>query len=135
VSRRPASVSRLARAAGLDLDETLVALWDAGIDYVLNPSGMVLGRDIATAQRALGVPSSREQTTVEYWRAISGLSREELADRLAEVGVTLSPQVRRVPKNSLRKLRRMFGEARGTPPIDDTPEPAPPLRWEVIGSQ
>ena len=106
--RRAQKVSELAREAGTDLDEALVTLWDAGLDFLEDPSDLVPTRHVAVARNALGIASPREQMTVAYWVKTSGLSPEDLALRVAPLGVKLSPTSRRIPKNSLRRFRRAF---------------------------
>lgn len=134
LSRKPISVRELAREADVELDEALVLLWDAGIDAVLNADDRVPARFLPTAQRALNVPTTREQTTVSYWLHRSSMSRENFSARLAELGVFVSPTARKIPKGSLRKLRRLFGDE--LPTVEEQPErpQLPELRWEIVGT-
>lgn len=134
MGRRATTVEDLATAAGLDLDEALVAIWDAGIDKVLLPGDSVPTRDVARAQRALGVPTGREQTSVDYWLDLSGLNRDELITKLVDVGVSLSPTARKVPRNSVRKLKRLFGDAAPVTEEQEARAALPLLRWEIVGS-
>jgi death-on-curing family protein len=129
----------LAREAEADLDEVLVTLWDAGIDCVAKPSDLVPARLVAKARSALGLVGLREQLTVDYWLEVSGLGREALTDRLAEVGVKLEPNVRRIPKNSLRRIRQLFlteqASRAGSLVQDrkDSNAALEPLIWRTIG--
>lgn len=107
--RRAQNVNELAREAGVDLDEALVSLWDAGLDFLEDPTDLVPSRHVAVARHALGIASPREQMTVAYWVSVSGLEPDELAERIAPLGINLDPASRRIPKNSLRRFRRAFG--------------------------
>ena len=89
VSRKPLRVEQLAREAESDLDEVLVTLWDAGVDYVEGSSSTIRGRDVAQARRSLGLTDAREEGTVDYWLRVSGLTRPELRERREEVSVSL----------------------------------------------
>ena len=138
MSRKPLRVEQLAKEADTDLDEVLVTLWDAGVEYVEGAASVVRSRDVAQARRALGLTDAREQGTVDYWLRVSGLTRSELRGRLAEVGVTLPERTRRIPKGSLRRLRSMFDErsqlaSTAGSPLLTASKPIPEFRWETIG--
>lgn len=138
MSRRSLTVRSLAQQAGLDLDEALVSLWDAGIEDVLNPDDPVPARLLSIAQRALGISTPRELVSVGFWLDRTGLDRVTFAQRLADVGIELSPNARRLPKNALRRVRSLFplaGEPTGPERVDSVVgEELPPLRWEQVGS-
>lgn len=145
--RRAQNVNELAREAGVDLDEALVSLWDAGLDFLEGPTDLVPSRHVAVARHALGIASPREQMTVAYWVSVSGLTRPELAERVAPLGINLAPTSRRIPKNSLRRFRRAFGveEAKVAPQASVPPRGEPSFaqatphdyefRWETVGKK
>jgi death-on-curing family protein len=127
----------LALESDTDLDEALVALWDAGLDDIDDEGSVIAARDIRRARRVLGLEDNRAAQSVEYWLVRSGLSRVELTERLSSVGIVLSPDARRIPKNSLRRLRSMFVDS----PVDEVvpaeppvPPQIPPLNWRTIGN-
>lgn len=136
---RPATVRSLALAAGIDVDEALVSLWDNGIDSVLDPDDVIPQRALSIALRALEIPTGREQSAVSYWLELSGLTRAEFVAKVAEAGITIKPDARKVPKNGVRKLRRIFiftnSESTG---LKGSPAAGvnemPPLIWETVGS-
>lgn len=138
MSRRSCSVARLAAETSLEVDEALIALWDAGIDYAVDGTSLVAARDVARARRALGLVDERSQQSVDYWLEVTGLSRPDFAAALAKEGVSLSPSARRLPKGALRKVRRMFGiaEQRAQQELvqhhPGSPVTARP--WETIGN-
>ena len=118
MARRAQQVVALANEAGLDLDETLVTLWDAGVD-VESPSTLLRDQTLAAARTALGLHNLKDQLTVDYWMKKTGLSRESLTESAREVGVKISPNARRIPRNSLKRLRSHF---LSTKPTVDIPE-------------
>jgi death-on-curing family protein len=136
-------VQELAGEAGMDIDEALVTLWDAGLEYLDGSKSTVSTRHVRTARTALGLDDKREQMNVEYWTQLSGLTREELATRLDGVGVKLPAGTRRIPRNSLRRVRQLFADASSN--VESTPETAaaaaptpvqpslPALQWEAVG--
>lgn len=132
--RRRLRIRDLAVEAGLDFDEALVTLWDEGLDEFDSPDDFVASHQLALARRALGVSDGGEQLTVEYWLRSLGVSREEWTARLAEQGVHVAPDARKIPRGSLRKIRRLFEitptavGARPTTRIE-----LPPLQWELVG--
>lgn len=135
--RKRTTVASLARDAGMDLDEAIVTLWDAGIDQVEAGSDPVPAQLVRAARRALGLENAADKFKVDYWVEKSGLTREELARRLDdEAGVRLSPTARRIPKNSYRRFRRLF-EAETVVEEDTKPAPIrlPPVEWVQIGSR
>ena len=66
-SRKSVTVKELAKESHKDLDETLLFLWDSGLEYVTDPSDKVAGSDIKIAKRALGIPNRRELKSIKYW--------------------------------------------------------------------
>ena len=119
----------------MDLDEALVTLWDAGLDYLKGPTSVIQKRDAVLARRSLGLQNQREQHLVDYWMMVSGLDRESLSMRLLEVGVTLPASSRKIPKGSLRRFRALFGT--GVEPSDtvnDGKTQLTPFQWETVGS-
>lgn len=132
------TVATLAAESESDLDEVLVTLWDAGIEYPNDQYTLIKTADVRRAKASLGLDDIKAQTSVDYWLERSGLGRSELCQRLAELDITLGPDARRIPKNSLRRLRSMFGdrptvraqEQAGARP----PTPLPPFLWETVGN-
>jgi death-on-curing family protein len=137
MTKRRVTVRELAVKAGLDLDEALVTLWDAGIDSVLLPDDRIAAHELGAARRALDVPTNREEVSVSYWVNQSGLEREQFTRQASDAGIAISSTARNVPRGSLRKLRRMFGTPTPAPevaPSLHTRIVLPPLRWEIVGN-
>ena len=111
-------------------------MWDAGIESVLDADDLVPSHSAARAAKALGLPAGREEMSVSYWLTLSGLNREEFEAKLATVGVNLNKNVRKIPKNSLRKIRRLFSVDPGLAMTDRRQEQATiaPMEWVITGS-
>lgn len=143
MSRRAAHIRDLASEAEMELDEVLVTLWEAGIEYVDGPGDLVAARNIRVARLALGLGGYREQLSIDYWLTLSGLSRPVLVARLADVGVIVSANARKLPRNSLRRARICFPEVesdtnlRPSTPLGVVKIPRvrlAPLVWETVGT-
>lgn len=140
MSRRPTTVSTLARRSNLENDDVLLALWDAGVDYPSGPNSEIRARDLSRAEAALDLAAPREKLKVDYWVRLSGLSRAELTERLEGQGISIGANARRVPKGSLRKLEKAVATP-GRPAttllqpkaVEATPMTTTPFVWREIG--
>ncbi|GAA1439238.1 type II toxin-antitoxin system death-on-curing family toxin [Leifsonia poae] len=141
MSRRPSTVAALAKRSGLESDDVLLTLWDAGLEYPSGPNSEIRARDLSKAETALTLAAPKEKLKLEYWMQLSGLNREELAGRLLAEGVSISPGARRVPKGTLRKFERVVATP-GRPatsllvPKGDSASTTPPpatFVWREIG--
>ena len=137
---RTTTVRDLANEADLDLDEALVTLGTRASTR-LRTKDQPFRPDTSDGRAKWHwvIEDDRAVLAVDYWLQLSGLQlREELAARLTEVGMILNPDVRKIPKNSLRRLRsnvdsrRFDGCQRPAPAIDVAP--SAPLRWRTIGN-
>lgn len=137
-NRRP-TVAQLARGAGIDLDEALVTLWDAGFSELSGPLDAIPKGEANRARRALGVATRRELESIVHWQRRLKLTADQLDDLLRHLEI-------RNPFNggSLRKhaIRRLQAESRLL--IDQPLEPQgpvapprdlPPLKWDPIGHE
>lgn len=133
--RQSWTVAELAEKSDLDVEQVLVALWGEGIEYPVEPSHRVRPADVAVAERAIGIGSSR-QKRVSFWLDELGLDRGELTSVLAEMGLRLHPQANTMPKGAIKRLRARYaitvGE-RTTEPPESLIE-AEPYIWSPIGT-
>ncbi len=125
--------------ADVDEVEAIVTLWDAGVEGVRDADDVVPPKMVKIARGALGLGSPREQFTVDFWLGLSGMTRNEFVARAAELEVTIAPGTRRIPKNSYRKLRRLFDlplTVEQVPVLKTaaSPEKVEPLAWEPFGT-
>ena len=121
----------------LDLDESLVVLWDAGFEDIDDPDDQIPPKSLSRVLAALEVENPKDLTKVDYWLDRLEMTRDELAAELAELGLPLRAEVRKLPKGAQRRLRRKYMHKR---PIADAtsipPEPAaPPLEWPQTNTQ
>lgn len=130
-------VRDLAREAETDLDIALVSLWDAGLEDYDGPDDVIRRRDLSQAQRALGLGDAKAQMNIDYWTSHLGVSRDDLAARLSEIGISIAPEARRLPKGALRRVRRHFlSEVEVVePPVVEQPLIVPPFDWVEIGQR
>lgn len=132
----PRRVRDYAAEVGLEIDQALVTLWDAGLVQVNGPESVIPKRHLALVERALNLPSRAELQTATYWQDHLQMNRGELESTLRQMGLHLSPSARKVPKNAIRKLRHLL------PPVPVPAQSAaeaggtePPLVWETIGRE
>jgi death-on-curing family protein len=131
-------VRDLAERLGLETDELLVSLWDAGVEDYEDADDVVRVRDLGRVRRSLGVTTHKERLKVDFWLANLGISRAAFAETLNSVGLHLSPHARRVPKGALRKLGRLFPDllhATELIPEKERASEEVAFQWEVIGQE
>lgn len=142
MTRSSVRVAELAQRADMDVEEVIVALWDAGFDEVMGPDDRIPKNRAGKAASALGIASHKDELRIEYWLQQSGLDRREFATRVAELGVVIAPDSRRLPKGSLRRVRAAFQSLTPAPPVSISPLAIDHQRsgtsreqnfWEVIG--
>lgn len=88
VSRKRATVGQLAREAGLDTDEALLALWEGGMTELRGAGDPVQRRHGNRARRILGLATRRELATDGYWCGVLDLTPESLEKLLVQLGVS-----------------------------------------------
>lgn len=76
--RKQKRIDEFADELGMDTDDVLVTLWDAGVEEFDSPDDIVPGRQIRRVEKLLGVRSYRERLQMAHWQNVSGLSRDEL---------------------------------------------------------
>lgn len=120
----------------LDLDESLIALWDAGFDDVDDPDARISPKTVHRVLQSLDIESAKEQTKVAYWEQRLDMTRDELAKELDALNVTLPPEVIKLPKGALKKLRKKHADAPPREePADAAPDVPPTFVWHRVGNQ
>jgi len=107
-NQKSLTVKELSVAAGMALDDTLIALWTHGIWEPEKENSRIPLKDIAKAKDIVGLVDPSSATKVSFWLEKLSMSFGELEAELAALGVKLSPNSRRLPKHALSKLNRRF---------------------------
>jgi death-on-curing family protein len=133
MGRHAVSFRTLADRAEMDYDEALVTVWDAGVEEVEDLNSTVPARLVPNVERALGLVPHKDMQSIDFWEVQLGLSGQTLRVRLAELGVNVGPNARKLPKGGLRKLRQAMEP---TPPEEPRrTERIPDLCWTRIGAE
>lgn len=138
------TVRDLASRAGKELDETLILLWDNGIENVIDISSILNGSDIKEAFRVLGIPTRRELTSKIFWQKMFRLSEEDFTLLLDKLNISIIHGSKSLPKNSVKKLKAE-AEKRNIPQVKFFIQPpvltfkkCPPeteFKWKIIGKK
>ena len=114
----------------------MLAIWDAGFKDIDDPDARIPPKTVHRVLQSLDIESAKGQTKVAYWEQRLDMTRDELAKELDTLDVTLRPEVIRLPKGALKKLRKKYAD---TPPreepADATPDVPPALVWRRVGNQ
>lgn len=147
VRKQQLTVAGLARQAGLALDDTLIRLWEIGLEDLLDPADVVPRASQTVALSALGVEPAGDVRSIAGWALRLGISEQELRDRLSQVGVQITSKMRNLPKGSVAKVRRLASSSSSTTlvvaasvivaqakaPVIETVEA--PFIWSIIGKE
>lgn len=104
MARRSIKVEALAQRADLDVELTLIALWELGIQHVESGQDRLNYSDRRKAEVALGAAGSH-QRKVTFWLDSLGMDRASFVEYLAEFGIQLDANAQTLPKGALHKLR------------------------------
>ena len=134
-----ATVRTLASTAGVEPDEALVLIWDAGLDAISDADQRLSAAQERSVLRALGSAAVRDMLKITFWMNHWGLSRADTVERLREdYNIIISGQARTLPPGALRKLRRaesnlQIGEREHPVPSPVRSESQEPLIWNLRG--
>lgn len=121
------SLRQLSQLAGLDIEDTLLILWNAGIEDINGPSDQLTGTKLANAKRSLTIPDRRDFTSLSYWQTMLSATESDIQALLSDLGVPMSDNARKLPKGAIRKLRFfLFGKSRVLTLIDSVTEGSTP---------
>jgi death-on-curing family protein len=136
------TVAKLAELAGLQLDETLLCLWDAGFDEVTGPKDELSGSRLELAKRAVALPTKKQLTSPAYWQRLLSVDEREFHALLRSLQVPMTERARKLPKGAIKKLTSETLRQKSKPiqPVAETPRvvsittvPAP--EWRTVGHQ
>ncbi len=138
------TVRRLANEAGLDAEELLIGVWDAGLERVDDADQPLTAADVARIRKGVGFPTPRQLRRPEYWRRALDLDDGELREILTDGGLDWRPSAKTLPEGSIRLLKKASRKHRFVDlpplpprePLETAPLPqVPPLVWTRIGRQ
>lgn len=134
MARRTWTVGELAKAAGLDIEETLLSLWGEGIDYPDTPGSRIRAEDIRAAESATGFVGDRRRRAA-FWVEELGVSRAELGLLLRDLGFSLNDRASNLPKGAIRRLAEHSKTLIPRGPAEEKPllAPAPSFEWSCVG--
>lgn len=137
MSRKRTTVSQLASEAGIEPDEALIALWDAGFASLTSLNDPLPRGDANRARRILGLATRRELSAPEYWQQQFGISRKGFDAALQSLGVSDPYEGGRLRKKAIHRLQ---SELRSSPKASEAAKPRAEdpggrFTWEVIGHE
>jgi death-on-curing family protein len=140
MARRVMTVAELAKAAGLDADEALIHLWEAGLDRYKDPKDRLRRHDVDAARHAVGLPTGRDLMDPKYWMTQLELDDTALRQLLLALGTPMTKGARTLPKGAVAKLRRYANQEASTSAegIRQAREPEPieePFEWRMVGHE
>ncbi len=106
--RKNPRVTDLAKTAGLQIDDVLLELWNVGIEELLDGQSVIPKEKLNLARSTLGFRNVKQEQTITYWLNLTDSSFSEFKVLIEELGFEISESARRLPKNSLRKLRLKY---------------------------
>ncbi|HEX5450591.1 MAG TPA: type II toxin-antitoxin system death-on-curing family toxin, partial [Gaiellaceae bacterium] len=111
------TVAELATRADLDVDETLILLWDVGLERYTQPGDKLKRRDLATAESVIGLPKKRDLLDPTHWADKLRLEMPALHDLLTELGTPMNPRAKTLPRGAVAKLSRHAARQPPAPPV------------------
>lgn len=106
MARRVMTVSELGASAGLDGDETLLQLWDAGLNRYKEPRDRLRRQDVDIALRAVGLPTGSDLTKPKYWMDRLNLDSSSFRNLLVQLGTPMTSGASTLPKGAVARLKR-----------------------------
>src|SRR5437016_3592864 len=113
MTRRLSTVRDLAAEGGLDLELSLITLFEAGVDISdgrssLSPTKLLIARSV------LGLPVTNDRYAVETLARRAGLMEEEARIRLVKSRVLAKRRLKRIPSQLLKTAEEVLGIRRPT---------------------
>lgn len=143
---RATTVRHLATSLGLDVDDVLIALWDAGFVRFERPSDVVHTRELPRVQKALSLPTARDIKSPSYWMQMTSTSPTGFAELMGSLGFPFAVGQKTLPKGAIRKLQAHVRSAVSTTPrsVGTAPTEEESVRsldqlgplepWQLVGS-
>lgn len=106
MAKRTTTPAELAARLHTDVDDVLLMLWDADLNYPRGPHSIIRAQDVAVAERCCGLAAARERLLVAFWERHFDFDRAQFQDYASTLGIHIGPDARRLPKGALAKLDR-----------------------------
>lgn len=135
MGRKRSTVAQLAQEAALEVDDALLALWDAGFEKLTKASDQLHTQEVNRARRVLGVATRRELDTPEHWQTQFGISKERLDVALKSLGVDKPYDGSRLSKKALNRLRAELRASSGTAAAVPLPVRTILPDWPIVGHE
>jgi death-on-curing family protein len=140
LARRVRTVGELAQETGLEEDEVLIRLWEAGLEHYTGLGDRVRRRDRDEAQRALELPTPKDLQDPAYWCEVFGTDESGLRALLETLGLPMSPAASALPRGAIAKLRvQARARHESLQPraelglLEAQPPAETPHEWRVLG--
>lgn len=136
------TVEALARLSLRDVEETLLLLWENGLDDVKDADETLVGGRLNHAKHVLGVPGASQLTSLKYWQRVLGLSEAELRELIQLFGLSISSRARKLPNGAIRKLKAetikrkiVLQPLPMDEPVQEMVVSAERVKWKTIGKE
>jgi prophage maintenance system killer protein len=105
MSKGRITVQELANEANIEVDEVLIALWDAdpGYNNILQATDRL--KKPNRARRILGLATRRELRSIAYWMSVFDLYEPELHSLLQKLSVSISKNAQLLPHKAIPRLK------------------------------
>lgn len=117
MARRTCTVRQLAAEAGLSIDDTILALLEAGLDYE-SALQTIWSRDLPVARDSVGLGATKllsDPSEIDDLAARSNRPASEIRQALARSGVLKKRRLKRIPKRLLSKAEDVLGLRQPSP--------------------
>jgi len=104
-NKRP-SIKQLAAEAKIDSEEALIRLWYAGFIDLTVVSDRISGHDLIRAKKVLGIASSIELISFQYWKLHFDLDDKEFGMLLRQLSISINQKAEKLPKGAVAKLKK-----------------------------
>lgn len=143
VTRKTWTVRQLAADIGMEADDALIALWDAGWSDLEGGNSRIKSGQTNSARRALGFATRRELRTASHWQTILDLESPQFNELLISLGIVHHKGRERLPRKAVSRLRRVAKSRKINPETgasiqepahsEATPARSPFIDWRTIG--
>lgn len=133
--KRSRTVRQIANEAGLDVELTLLSIWDAGIpDEPDGPDSVIASRYWDKVNSAVGI-TNQNVRSIAYWADIFEMAEPDFRDYLTSNGVAVTPNTRNLPKGAVSKVKLLSSGRNLRQPPEPETRADEPIEWRIVGRQ